>query len=80
MKAQAYILISVGVGRARSVYQELHKIKAVGEVNAVSGPYDIIARVDAFDVSTIGTLVLDTIQAIEGVTDTITCHVVSMEN
>ncbi len=80
MKAQAYVLISVSVGAARKVFQELSNIKGIVDINAVSGPYDIIAHIDAFDISTIGNIVLDNIQTTEGVTDTITCHVISMEN
>jgi len=80
MKACAYILISVSVGKARQVHQKLADIEEITQLDAVSGPYDIIARIEAFDFSVIGAVVLDKIQAIEGVVDTITCHVISMEN
>ena len=80
MKAIAYVLISVSVGKARQVYQKLSDINEITQVNAVSGPYDIVARVEAFDFSIVGKVVLDKIQSIEGVEDTITCHVISMEN
>ncbi len=80
MKAQAYVLVSVNVGAARDVYQELHDIPEVAEVNAVSGPYDIIIRIDTFDSNAIGALVMDKIQRIAGISHTITCHVISMEN
>jgi len=71
MKAQAYVLISVKVGTARKVFQEMHDIPEVAEVNAVSGPYDIVARVDSFDTNTIGRLVMDKIQATY---DHLSCH------
>jgi len=80
MKACAYILISVSVGKARQVFESLGKLPEVKQVDAISGPYDIIVRIEAFDFSVIGALVLDKIQAIEGVVDTITCHVIPMEN
>jgi len=80
MKAQAYVLISVAVGHARKVYQELQKISEIKFADAISGPFDIIVRIEAFDLSLIGRLVIDKIQSIEGVADTITCHIISMEN
>ncbi|MFH1734995.1 MAG: Lrp/AsnC ligand binding domain-containing protein [bacterium] len=80
MKAQAYVLVSVAVGFARKVYEELHKIPEIKQADAISGPFDIIVRIEAFDLSLIGRLVIDSIQSIEGVADTITCHIISMEN
>jgi DNA-binding Lrp family transcriptional regulator len=80
MKAQAYVLISVQVGHARQVYQELTNIGEIKHVDAVSGPFDMIASVEAFDTIALGKLVIDRIQSIEGIADTITCHVISLEN
>lgn len=80
MKACAYILISVSVGKARQVFESLNGIEEITQADAVSGPYDIIARIEAFDFNAIGKLILDKIQTIDGVVDTITCHVISMEN
>ncbi len=79
MKAQAYILISVSVGKARFVHEKLLNIPDISKVDAISGPYDIIVYLEAFDFSNIGSIVLDKIQAIDGVVDTITCHVVPLE-
>ena len=80
MKACAYVLISVAVGKARQVYEMLNDIPEITQLDAISGPYDIIARIEALDFSVVGALVLDKIQVIDGVVDTITCHVISMEN
>ena len=79
MTATAYILISVTVGKARQVYEKLGAIQGVQNVDAISGPYDIIAMVQGSDFNAIGTVVLDEIQAIEGVVDTITCNVIHYE-
>ncbi len=49
MTATAYILISVAVGRARAVYEKLVKTLGVQHVDAISGPYDLIATVQAGD-------------------------------
>jgi DNA-binding Lrp family transcriptional regulator len=79
MKVTAYVLISVSVGKAREVYHELQNLREISQLNAISGPYDIIVRIDAFEYTVIGTLVLDKIQAIPGVEDTITCHVIPLD-
>ena len=79
MTATAYILISVAVGKARSVYEKLVKVPGMQNVDAISGPYDMIATVQSGDFNQIGTMVLDKIQAIDGVVDTITCNVIHFE-
>jgi DNA-binding Lrp family transcriptional regulator len=42
----------------------------------VTGPYDVIARVEAGTVDELGQLVLSRIQDIKGITRTLTCTVV----
>jgi DNA-binding Lrp family transcriptional regulator len=79
MTASAYILISVAVGKARIVYERLAKMPGVQHVDAISGPYDLIAIIQGSDFNQIGTQVLDKVQAIDGVLDTITCNVIHFE-
>ncbi len=79
MTATAYVLISVAVGKARQVYEKLHKVSGVQNVDAISGPYDLIAIMQGSDFNQLGTTVLDKVQAIEGVVDTITCNVIHFE-
>lgn len=42
----------------------------------VTGPYDVIARVEAGTVDELGKLVIAKIQDVEGITRTLTCTVV----
>ncbi len=79
MIATAYVLISVEAGKAREVYDELSKLEGVQNLDAVSGPYDLVATIQGADFNAIGTLVLDRIQAIKGITDTITLNVLKFE-
>jgi DNA-binding Lrp family transcriptional regulator len=79
MTATAYILISVAVGKARTVFERLAKMPGVQHVDAISGPYDLIAIMQGGDFNQIGTQVLDKVQAIDGVLDTITCNVIRFE-
>ena len=45
----AYILIQAEVGKATQVTNELRSIKGIVAVDGVTGPYDVIARVEAED-------------------------------
>jgi len=77
--AEAFILINVSAGKVIDVLKAIGGIDGVSEVLVVSGPYDLIARIKADDFNTIANLVLDRIQAIDGVIATITCNVVKHE-
>jgi DNA-binding Lrp family transcriptional regulator len=79
MVATSYVLVKVAAGKARQVYDELSKLKGIQHVDAISGPFDLVAVVQGTDFSAIGRMVIDKIQAIEGITDTITCNVISFE-
>ena len=43
MVATAYVLISVNIGKEKQVFRELEKLDGVYQVDAIFGPYDIIA-------------------------------------
>ncbi|HMM97082.1 MAG: Lrp/AsnC ligand binding domain-containing protein [Micrococcales bacterium] len=73
---QAYILIQTDVGRAASVAATIAGIEGVVLAEDVTGPYDVIARVEAATVDELGKLVISRIQDTEGITRTLTCTVV----
>ncbi|MGL5865127.1 MAG: Lrp/AsnC ligand binding domain-containing protein [Dermatophilaceae bacterium] len=73
---QAYILIQTDVGRAASVAQTIAGIEGVALAEDVTGPYDVIARVESDTVDELGKLVIAKIQDVEGITRTLTCTVV----
>jgi len=79
MVATAYVLISVKAGMARRVYESLTRLGNVQHVDVVSGPHDMIATVQGPDFAAIGRLVMDKLGQTEGITDTITCHVIPVE-
>jgi DNA-binding Lrp family transcriptional regulator len=72
---EAFVLIQVGVGMPSGVVQAVSAIPGVRTAEAVTGPYDVVARVEAADIDALGRLVVSRIQAIEGVTRTLTCPV-----
>ena len=73
---QAYILIQTDVGRAASVATAIAALEGVAMAEDVTGPYDVIARVEAQSVDELGKLVIAKIQDVEGITRTLTCTVV----
>jgi DNA-binding Lrp family transcriptional regulator len=75
---QAYILIQTEVGMGGQVAKELASIKGVAGAEDVTGPYDIIVRAEARNVDELGKLVVAKIQAVEGITRTLTCPVVHL--
>lgn len=76
MPASAYVLIKVEPSKAHSIYNTLKESGDVVQVDAVTGPHDIIAVVESQDVSALGTFIINKIGTIEGVKDTLTCHII----
>ncbi|MFI5338995.1 MAG: Lrp/AsnC ligand binding domain-containing protein [Candidatus Methylomirabilales bacterium] len=72
----AYVLIEVAPKKALLACAKIAKIPGVQSAHLVTGPYDIIALVQAKDPGAIGKLVMSRIQAVGGVGKTITCVVV----
>ena len=72
----AYILIQTEVGKAAAVAAEVRATAGVTEAEDVTGPYDVIVRAEARNVDELGKLVVAKVQAIDGITRTLTCPVV----
>jgi DNA-binding Lrp family transcriptional regulator len=70
---QAYVLIQAHVGSAGQIAHELRATEGVISAEPVTGPYDVVVRVEAADLDRLGKLVAARIQAVEGITRTITC-------
>ena len=74
----AYILIQTEVGKAANVVKEIVKIDGVQQAEDVTGPYDVIVRADARNIDELGKLVVARVQAVDGITRTLTCPVVHL--
>ncbi|HEX2307171.1 MAG TPA: Lrp/AsnC ligand binding domain-containing protein [Jatrophihabitantaceae bacterium] len=74
----AYILIQTEVGKAASVAREIAGLDGVTTAEDVTGPYDVIVRAEASTVDELGKLVVARIQAVDGITRTLTCPVVNL--
>ena len=75
---QAYILIQTEVGKAAAVATTIAEIDGVTEAEDVTGPYDVIVRAEANNVDELGKLVVAKVQAVNGITRTLTCPVVHL--
>ena len=73
MATRAFILIETQVGRAKQVAQALQAFEGVGSADVVTGTFDIIALIEASDMSAMAELVTGQVQGIRGVLRTITC-------
>jgi DNA-binding Lrp family transcriptional regulator len=76
MPLSAYIFLETEAGKAMDVAKKVAKIKGVQHAHAVTGPYDIIAFVEAQDTTELVNLIVKRIQNISGVTRTLTSVVV----
>ena len=74
----AYILIQIEVGKAAKVAKDIVEIEGVQQAEDVTGPYDVIVRADARNIDELGKLVVARVQAVEGITRTLTCPVVHL--
>jgi DNA-binding Lrp family transcriptional regulator len=78
MAVHAYVLIQTEVGKAAGVARQIGAISGVVLAEDVTGPYDVIARVEADSIDELGRLVVSHVQMIGGITRTITCPVVHL--
>lgn len=76
MEAKAYVLIEAESGRVGEVLAALRAIDGMSAVDAVTGPYDIIATVQTPDPRNIGRLVMNEIHGVDGIKRTVTCMVI----
>jgi DNA-binding Lrp family transcriptional regulator len=74
----AYILIQTAVGKAAQVAKDIVEITGVLQVEDVTGPYDVIVRAEARTIDELGKLVVERVQAVDGITRTLTCPVVHL--
>src|ERR671912_3040349 len=74
----AYILIQTEVGKAAQVAKDIIEITGAQQAEAVTGPYDVIVRAEARNIDELGQLVVARVQAVDGITRTLTCPVVHL--
>ena len=78
MSVSAYILIQVDVGQSAVVSSGVAAIPGVISAEEVTGPYDVIVKVESESLDTLGRNVVSRIQLVEGITRTLTCPVMQL--
>ena len=73
MATRAYILIETQVGRSRGVADSLRSFEKVQKVDIITGPFDVIALIEAPDMAAVADLVTGQVQGLKGILRTITC-------
>ena len=73
MGTKAYVPIEVAVGKTKDVITALQQVDGVMSVEAVTGPYDVIAVMEGKDINSVGDLVTKGVHSIDGVSRTVTC-------
>jgi DNA-binding Lrp family transcriptional regulator len=76
--AQAYILVQTEVGKAAEVAADIARITGVTLAEDVTGPYDVIVRLEAGSLDELAKLVVEAVQPVPGITRTLTCPVVHL--
>ena len=70
---KAFVLIETAVGKTREVVTNLQQVDGVTSVDVVTGPYDIIAVLEAQDLNSVGDMVTGNVHTISGIVRTVTC-------
>jgi len=73
MAAKAFVLIETQVGKTKEVVAKISELQGVKSVDPVTGPYDVIAIVEAESLNEIGDLVTGKVHPIAGISRTVTC-------
>lgn len=74
----AYILIQTEVGRAAEVADQIAKVAGVTLSENLIGAYDVIVRAEAGSDDELGRFVVAQVQAVSGITRTLTCPVINL--
>ena len=72
-KTKAFVLIETAVGKTKGVVSALRAVDAVTSVDVVTGPYDVIAIIEADDLGSVGDAVTGSVHTIAGIQRTVTC-------
>ena len=69
-------MIKSSPGAENDVYTKTTKINGVKFAHKITGPYDLIAFIEADDLDMLGRTIISRIQNLKGIKDTMTCVVV----
>jgi len=70
---KAFVLIVVDPASTTAVFDKLRAVDGISEVYQVMGPYDIVAVIDADNLTEVPALISRHIRAVDGIESTTTC-------
>jgi len=73
MTTKAFLLIEATVGKSLGILNALQRVEEVKSIDAVTGPYDLIAILEVSDLNAIGNVVASKVHTVDGVVRTLTC-------
>ena len=79
MAAKAFVLIEIETGKTKEVVANIKQLKGVKSVDAVTGPYDVIAIVESGSLNEIGDVVTSKLHKTAGISRTVTCLAISTD-
>jgi DNA-binding Lrp family transcriptional regulator len=78
MAVSAFVLIDVIGDHTKSAYKTITRLEGVKAVYTVSGPYDVIAHIEADSLEQLSEVILARIRSVDGVTKTTSAIVLNL--
>jgi DNA-binding Lrp family transcriptional regulator len=70
LMAIGFALLSISPLHEKTVYEKLKQIPEIVEVHPLFGEFDILVKIEAHDIDSIGSIVINKIRSVQGVVDT----------
>ncbi|MBT3943026.1 MAG: Lrp/AsnC ligand binding domain-containing protein [Chloroflexi bacterium] len=70
---RAYLLIEASAGEGNNVLETVRAMPATVQADRVTGPYDVVAVLESSDLDQLGSIIHDEVQAVPGITRTMSC-------
>ncbi len=70
LMAIGFALLSISPLHEKTVYEKLKQIPEIVEVHPLFGEFDILVKIEARDIDSIGGIVINKIRSVQGVVDT----------
>ena len=78
MPISGFVFIDVTGNHTKSAYKTLTRLQGVKSLYAVTGPFDLIAYIEADTIEELNDLVLSRIRSVDGITKTSTALVLNV--
>jgi DNA-binding Lrp family transcriptional regulator len=76
MATKAFTLIETVVSKNREVVSYIQRLKGIKSAESMTGPYDVIAVIEADNITEIGDIITSKLHTIDSVSRTVSCLVV----